>query len=193
MVENVKPIPDGFRTLTPYLIVKDAAGAIEFYKKAFAAQEIYRDHGPDGKSIIHAELKIGDSIIMLNDEFPDWHILSPKSFGGTAVTIHMFVEDAEKVFNKAITSGAKVVMPLIDAFWGDKYGQIEDPFGHKWSIATHKKDMTREEIRKAIESMMPETIREALDKALREIDVDLAEDMPDALLFLIVSFLTLQK
>lgn len=148
---GTKPIPNGFHTLTANLVVKDASDAIEFYKKAFDAQEIYRDYTPNGKNIIHAELKIGDSIIMLNDEFPSWSVLSPKSIGGSSVTIHMYVNDVDKMFNKAVAAGAKVTMPLMDAFWGDRYGHLEDPFGHKWSIATHKKDLSREEIRKAAE------------------------------------------
>lgn len=157
---TIKPVPDGFHTLTPNLIVKNASEAIEFYKKAFGAEEIYRDYAPNEKNIIHAELRIGDSIIMLNDEFPSWNVLSPKSIGGSAVTIHMYVDDVDKVFNKAVDAGAKVTMPLMDAFWGDRYGHLEDPFGHKWSIATHRKDLSREEIRKAAEEFFENMVKQ---------------------------------
>lgn len=157
---GTKPIPKGFHTLTANLVVKNAADAIEFYKKAFGAQEIYIDYAPHGKNIIHAELKIGDSIIMLNDEFPSWNVLSPKSIGGSAVTIHMYVDDVNKIFNQAVAAGAKVTMPLMDVFWGDRYGHLEDPFGHKWSIATHKKDLSREEIRKAAEEFFANMVKQ---------------------------------
>jgi PhnB protein len=142
----VKPIPEGFHTITPHLVVKDAANAIEFYKKAFSASEVWRSLGPGGKSIMHAELKIGDSIFMLNDEFPEMNSLSPASIGNTAVTISLYVEDADKVFNQAVESGAKVVMPLADMFWGDRYGMLTDPYGHRWAVCTHIKDCTPEEI-----------------------------------------------
>ena len=144
-----KPIPDGYNSLTPTLTVRGAANAIEFYKKAFAAQEIMRFPGLDGKTIMHAELKIGNSKIMLNDEIPQMNCLSPQSVGGASSGIFLYVEDADSVFNKAVSSGAKITMPIMDAFWGDRCGQIEDPFGHKWTISTHKKDMTPEEISKA--------------------------------------------
>lgn len=157
---GTKPIPKGFYTLTANLVVKNASDAIEFYKKAFDAQEIYRDYAPHEKNIIHAELKIGDSIIMLNDELPSWNVLSPKSIGGSAVTIHMYVDDVDKIFNQAVAAGAKVTMPLMDVFWGDRYGHLEDPFGHKWSIATHKKDLSREEIRKAAEEFFANMVKQ---------------------------------
>ena len=144
-----KPIPDGYHSVTPTLTVRGAANAIEFYKKAFAAQEIMRFPGLDGKTIMHAELKIGNSKIMLSDEIPQMNCLSPQSVGGASSGIFLYVEDADSVFNKAVSSGAKITMPIMDAFWGDRCGQIEDPFGHKWTIATHKKDMTPEEISKA--------------------------------------------
>jgi len=144
-----KNIPDGFHSVTPTLTVRGAASAIEFYKKAFGAQEIMRFPSPDGKSIWHSEIKIGDSKIMLNDESPQMNCLSPKSVGGATSGIYLYVEDADNVFNKAVAAGGKVTMPIADAFWGDRSGQIEDPFGHRWMIATHKKDMTQEEMRKA--------------------------------------------
>ncbi len=146
---SVKPIPDGYGTVTPTLTIREASKAIEFYKKAFDAQELYRFLGPDGKSIIHAEIKIGNSIIMLNDEMPQINCNSPQSLGGTGSSIFLYVNNADATFNKAISAGAKPLMPLMDAFWGDRFGSIQDPFGHVWSIATHKKDMTPDEIKKA--------------------------------------------
>ncbi|HWX22953.1 MAG TPA: VOC family protein [Candidatus Binatia bacterium] len=140
-----KPIPDGFNTITPHIVVSDAAKAIEFYKKAFGAQEIERFTGPDGKSIMHAQLKIGGSMLMLGNEFPP-SCLSPKSRGGTSVTLHLYVENTDSVFDRAVKAGCTVKMPVSDQFWGDRYGQVEDPFGHQWAIATHKQDLTQDQI-----------------------------------------------
>ena len=148
MSSRVKPIPSGFHTLTPHLVVKGASKAIEFYKKAFGAEEIGRMPGPDGKSIIHADLKIGDSHVLLVDEFPEMGCRGPESIGGTPVTIHMYVEDVDAAFGKAVAAGAQVKMPLADMFWGDRYGVLADPFGHAWSLATHKEDLSPEEIGK---------------------------------------------
>ncbi|QLH08112.1 VOC family protein [Candidatus Nitrosotenuis sp. DW1] len=148
----VKPIPDGYSTVTPTITVHEAAKAIEFYKKAFDAQEIFRFPSPDGKTIMHAEIKIGNSIIMLNDEFPQMNCRSPQSIGGTGSSIFLYVNDADATFNKAVSAGAKPLVPLMNAFWGDRFGSIQDPFGHVWSIATHKKDMTSEEIKTAQEA-----------------------------------------
>jgi PhnB protein len=148
MNARVEPIPSGFHTLTPHLVVKGASQAIEFYKKAFGAEEIGRAPGPDGKSLMHAELKIGDSRLMLVDEFPEMDCRGPQSIGGTPVTIHMYVKDADAAFSRAVAAGAQVRMPLEDMFWGDRYGVLTDPFGHAWSIATHKEDVTPEEIAK---------------------------------------------
>ena len=143
-----KPIPDGFTTVTASLTVKEASKAIEFYKKAFDAKELNRFPGPDGK-IMHAEIKIGNSIVMLNDEDPNMNCKSPQSIGGTGSSIFLYVNDADATFNKAVSAGAKPTMPLMDAFWGDRFGSIEDPFGHVWGIATRKKDRTPEEMLKA--------------------------------------------
>ncbi|TBR07751.1 MAG: VOC family protein [Candidatus Nitrosotenuis sp.] len=151
-MSKVKPIPDGYGTVTPTLTVRDASSAIEFYKKAFDAQEIFRFLSPDGKIIMHAEIKIGNSIIMLNDEFPQMNCRSPLSIGGTGSSIFLYVNDADATFNKAISAGAKSLMPLMDAFWGDRFGSVQDPYGHVWSIATHKKDLTPEEIKAAQEA-----------------------------------------
>jgi uncharacterized glyoxalase superfamily protein PhnB len=148
MSTQVKPIPSGFQTLTPHLVVKGASRAIDFYKKAFGAQEIGRLTGPDGKSIMHADLKIGDSHVFLVDEFPQMGCRGPEGGSGTAVTIHIYVEDVDAAFGKAVAAGAQVKMPVSDMFWGDRYGVLTDPFGHAWSIATHKEDLAPEEIRK---------------------------------------------
>src|SRR5919204_819511 len=152
----VKAIPEGYHSITPYLIVHDAANAIEFYKHAFEAIERYRHFGPDGKSIINAELKIGDSIILLSDEFPMGKCRSPKSIGGSTAMMHIYTEDADRVFNQAISAGAAAIMPVMDMFWGDRYGQIIDPYGHIWSVATHKQDLSQEEIQRAGEAVFKE-------------------------------------
>jgi len=138
----VKRVPDGFHRLTPHLVVRNAAAMIEFYKKAFGAVEKSRAPGPDGKSIMHAQLQLGDSILFLNDEFPEMGAFSPLSTKGTAVTLHLYVEDADKQFQQALAAGAEVVMPLADQFWGDRYGIVKDPSGHQWSIGSHMEDLT---------------------------------------------------
>ena len=148
MTNQIKAVPEGHHTLTPHLIVKGADEAIEFYKKVFGAEEITRLPGPDGKSIMHAALQIGDSRLFLVEEFPQMGSGGPLSIGGTPVAIHVYVEDADAVFNRALASGAQVRMPLENAFWGDRYGQFTDPFGHRWSVATRKEELTPEEIGK---------------------------------------------
>ena len=151
---SAKPIPAGFHTLTPHLAVRGAAEAIEFYKKAFGAEEVGRMPGPDGK-LMHADIKIGDSHLMLVDEMPfSTTYRSPQSLSGTTVTIHLYCEDADKMFDRAVNAGATVTMPLMDAFWGDRYGRLTDPFGHEWSIATHQKDLAPAEMQKAAEEAM---------------------------------------
>lgn len=145
MAKATKPIPEGFHALTPHLVIGGAAQAIEFYKKAFGAEERGRMPGPDGR-IMHAQLMIGGSPLMLNDEFPEMNAKGPKSLGGTPVTIHLYVTDADKVYQQAVAAGARPIMPLADQFWGDRYGIVEDPFGHHWSIATHVEDLTPQEI-----------------------------------------------
>jgi uncharacterized glyoxalase superfamily protein PhnB len=142
-----KPVPEGFHTITPHMVVRNAGAAIEFYKKAFAAEEIARMPGPDGKGVMHAELKIGNSMVMLCDEME--HCKSPQSLSGTPVTIHLYVEDVDAVYNRAIQAGARSTMPVMDSFWGDRYGKLQDPYGHDWSVATHKQDLAPEEIHKA--------------------------------------------
>ena len=146
--ENVKPIPDGVHTITPHLVCAGAADAIEFYKKAFNAIEIHRMPGPGGK-LMHGAVRIGDSMVMLADEFPEWGSKGPKILGGTPVTVHMYVDDVDAVFAQAVAAGATPAMPVADMFWGDRYGMLIDPFGHSWSVATHIKDMTDEEMQEA--------------------------------------------
>ena len=141
---DVKPIPDGYHSVTPYLICDRAADAIEYYKNAFGATELFRmDH--EGK-VGHAELKIGDSPIMLADEFPQMGYRSPKALGGTPVSIMIYVEDVDTVYQRAIDAGATEVKPLQDQFYGDRSGTLTDPFGHVWTVATHKEDVTMEEM-----------------------------------------------
>jgi PhnB protein len=147
-----KPIPDGMRSLTPHLVCNGAAEAIEFYKKAFGAVEEMRLPGPDGK-LMHACVRIGDSALMLTDEWPDMGALGPKSLKGSPVTIHLYVPDVDATVGQAVAAGAKVTMPVADMFWGDRYGTLEDPFGHHWSVATHTRDLTPEEIAKNMEKM----------------------------------------
>jgi PhnB protein len=156
MKNRVKPIPPGMNTLTPHLVVKGAGRAIEFYKKAFGAQEVARLNAPDGKSILHADLKIGDSHFFLVDEFPQMDCLGPESIGRTPVTIHIYVEDVDAAFGQAVAAGARVKMPLADMFWGDRYGVLTDPFGHAWSLGTHKEDLAPAEIRKRAQTACSE-------------------------------------
>lgn len=152
MVKAAKPIPEGFHSVTPHLIIRNAVQAIDFYKKAFGAQEVSRMPSPDGKALMHAEIKIGDSIIMLCDEFPQWNTLGPQSLGGSTVGIHIYVKDADSLFSQALAAGATVKMPLEDTFWGDRFGKVTDPFGHEWSIATRTRDLTPEEIQKGAQA-----------------------------------------
>lgn len=147
MTSTVKPIPEGYHSVTPYLIIKGAAEAIEFYKKAFGATELFRMAQPDGK-IGHAEIKIGDSPIMLADEFPQMSYVGPKTLGGSPVSLMIYVEDVDAVFTKAISEGAEQQKPVEDKFYGDRGGSLVDPFGHVWHIATHKEDVSPEEMDK---------------------------------------------
>lgn len=140
-----QPIPKGFRTITPHLICRDAKKAIDFYQRAFGAETVRSHYMPDG-SVMHAELKIGDSIVMLGEEFPDWNVLSPLSLGNTSVIVHIFTADVDSAYQKAVNAGCTPSMPVMDQFWGDRYGQVTDPFGHRWSIATHIEDVPEEEM-----------------------------------------------
>ena len=150
---KVKPIPDGMHTVTPHLVCAGAAEAIEFYKKAFSATEEGRMPGPNGK-LMHAMVRINGSAVMLVDEMPEWGAFGPKALKRSPVTIHLYVEDVDAVVKQAVAAGAKVTMPVADMFWGDRYGQLEDPFGHNWSVATHKRDMTPEEMQKEMQQAM---------------------------------------
>lgn len=148
-----KAIPDGYRTATPYLIVKGAADAIEFYKRAFGATELLRMADPQGR-VGHAEIKIGDSVIMLADEHPTMGYRGPRSLGGSSVSILLYLEDVDGVFERAVKAGAKAQRPVMDQFYGDRSGTLEDPFGHVWTIATHVEDVEPEEMKRRAEAAM---------------------------------------
>ena len=151
---NVKPIPEGHHTITAALVVKSGKKAIEFYKAAFGAQELGVMLGPDGQSVMHAELKIGDSMFYLGDESPEWGAVSPQTLGGTPVSLNIYTEDCDATFARALAAGATVKMPLMDMFWGDRYGKLTDPFGHTWGIATHKEDVSPEDMEKRSKEWM---------------------------------------
>ena len=156
MATHVRPIPTGFHSITPMLTVRDVDKAIDFYTRALGAKQRTQFIGPDGKSIMHAELKIGDSVIMLGGEQAEKGCRSPQMLGGTPVSLYLYVEDADKAFNRAASAGATVTMPVADMFWGDRCGQFVDPFGHKWSLATHKEDLSQKEIQKRGEAFFAE-------------------------------------
>jgi PhnB protein len=143
------PIPNGMHTVTPHLVCAGGADAIDFYKRAFNAEEMMRLPGQNGK-LMHGCIRIGDSLVMLADEYPEWGSFGPNSLKGTTVTIHLYVEDADKQFNQAIAAGCTVHMPMADMFWGDRYGIVKDPYGHLWAIATHIRDVSPEEIQAAV-------------------------------------------
>ena len=153
MPAKPKPIPQGFHSVTPYMTLNDAAGAIEFYKRAFGAQEVMRMEAPNGK-IGHAEIKIGDSVIMLGDEMPGSLSRSPQSLGANTGGIFIYVDNADTIFNQAVAAGAQVEMALGDMFWGDRYGRLKDPFGHSWSVATHIEDVAPAEMQKRMQEAM---------------------------------------
>ncbi len=157
---TAKAVPEGYHTLTPTLTIRDAARAVEFYKQAFGAVERGVNKGPDVK-VMHAELIIGDSIIMLADEFPEFGSLSPQTIGGSGTGLHIYTEDVDSAFDRAVKAGATVEMPVADMFWGDRYGKLVDPFGHKWSIGTHVRDMSKEEIGEAQEEFMKQMPKSA--------------------------------
>jgi uncharacterized glyoxalase superfamily protein PhnB len=155
---SVKAVPDGFHTITPHITVRNAKEAMEFYKKAFGAEVLHTMM--QGDAVMHAMLKIGDSFLMLNDEFPQMGSLSPLSTNGSGVVLHIYTENVDAAFARATSAGATVAMPLMDQFWGDRYGIVADPYGHKWSLAAHVRDMSAEEVRKAQEdafSKMPKS------------------------------------
>jgi len=151
-VRSAQSIREGYHTITPAIVVRDAASAIDFYVRAFGATEISRAAMPNGK-IMHAEIQIGDSRMMLSDEMPEMGNLGPQSLGGTASSLHISTEDVDAVFQRAVDAGAMVTMPLADQFWGDRFGMLTDPFGHNWSLATHLRDVSEEEIQAAMTQM----------------------------------------
>ena len=153
---KVKPIPDGMHSVTPHLVCSDADAAIGFYQKAFGATDVHRMPGPDGK-LMHGQIRIGDSQVMLANENAQWGMLGPLALKGSPVTIHLYVEDADAFVAKAAAAGAKVTMPVADMFWGDRYGVVEDPYGHRWSIATHTRDVTPAEMQQAMQKMCDES------------------------------------
>jgi PhnB protein len=148
-----QPIPEGYHTVTPYLAVDDAAEAIDYYTKAFGAKERVRMETPDGK-VGHAELEIGDSLVMLSDPFPQASTKTPSELGGTSVSVFMYVEDVDTVVKQAVDAGATVTMEVADQFWGDRFGSVKDPFGHLWSIATHVEDVPPEEMAERAKAAM---------------------------------------
>jgi uncharacterized glyoxalase superfamily protein PhnB len=144
-----RAIPEGMHSVTPHLVCAGAAAAIDFYVKAFGAVELSRLPGPQGR-LMHASVRIGDSVVMLVDEATEWKLFGPNALKGTPVTLHLFVEDVDATVAQAVTAGARVTMPVADMFWGDRYGIVEDPFGHHWSVATHQRDLTPQEIAEAM-------------------------------------------
>jgi PhnB protein len=153
-MSKVKAIPEGMHSITPHLVCAGAAHAIDFYKKAFGATEVARLPGPDGK-LMHGAVRIEESVVMLVDENPQWGALGPKALKGSPVTIHVYVADVDGFVARAVKAGAKVIMPIDDMFWGDRYGIIEDPFGHHWSVATHIRDVKPEELSDAMRKAAP--------------------------------------
>lgn len=148
-IKKVNPIPKGYHAISPGLVAKNAVDAIDFYKRAFGAKERNRSYMPDGKTLMHAELQIGDSIFMLSEEFPNMKTLSPQSIGGTSVSMYTYVKDVDKMFEQALSAGGSVTMPIADMFWGDRMGQIIDPFGHIWTLATRTRNLSRKEMERA--------------------------------------------
>jgi len=159
MAAKPKPVPDGIHTLTPHLIIRDAAKALEFYPKAFGAEVKRSAKGPDGK-IIHAELKIGDSVFMLADEMPGF-CKSPETLGDTPVTLNLCVEDVDTLWNRAVAAGCKAIMPLANQFWGDRYGVVADPFGHSWALLSHVEDVAPDEVKRRMDAACAEMAKKA--------------------------------
>ena len=156
MAAKVSYIPKDYNSVTPYLVVRDAAQAIDYYKKVFGAEEIMRMPSPDGKMISHAEIKIGDSIIFLSDEFPNMGGKSPQTLGGFTGGIYLYVPDVDAVFEKAVAAGGKAAMPVSDMFWGDRHGNFVDPYGHSWGVSTHTEDLSEEEMGKRAQAFYAE-------------------------------------
>jgi PhnB protein len=154
---TVKPIPDGFNTLTPHVVCKDAARAIDFYERAFGAEEVFRLTAPDG-TLIHASLRIGNSMLMLADECPPMGAFSPQKLGGSPVTIHLSVADVDASYARAVAAGATTQMPVTEMFWGARYGVLQDPFGHSWSIATQVRNLSHDEIQAGLAAAMRDPV-----------------------------------
>jgi PhnB protein len=161
MAGKVKPVPEGMHTITPHLVIREASKAIEFYKKALGAQVKYVHLMPDGNRVAHAELQICDSKLFLADEFPQMGSKAPQTLGGSPVVLNVYVEDVDRLFNQAVAAGATVTMPLADQFWGDRYGQVADPFGHLWALASHKEDVSPEEMEKRAKAAFAEMAKKA--------------------------------
>jgi uncharacterized glyoxalase superfamily protein PhnB len=159
MAPNVKPIPEGYHSVTPAITFKNSLKAIEFYKKALGAKVLDVMSSPDGKSTMHAAIRIGDSIIMMGDEMPDQHCPSAESLGASPVSLYVYVPDVDATFKQAIDAGADETMPVSDAFWGDRCGSLKDPFGYSWMVATHTRDLTEEEIRQAAEAFYAAAVK----------------------------------
>jgi PhnB protein len=151
MANKAKPIPEGYNSITPYLVIKGAAAAIDFYKQAFGAVEIMRMPQPDGR-VGHAELKFGNSIVMMADEYPEMQVVGPKTLGNTSVGLLLYLDDVDKAVERAVSLGATIKKPIADQFYGDRTGTIEDPFGHKWTLAVHIEDVTPEEMQRRMEA-----------------------------------------
>ncbi|HEU4685152.1 MAG TPA: VOC family protein [Nitrospira sp.] len=160
MAPQVEPIPPGFHTVTPHLSVRGGVAAMEFYKRAFGAEERSRFMAPDGVRLMHGEMKIGDSIIMLGEENPQGGCPGPQSLGATTVGLYLYVQDADTLFNRAVAAGAKSLMPMADMFWGDRAGTVADPFGHQWTIATHKEGVPPDEMQKRGQAFFEQMARQ---------------------------------
>jgi uncharacterized glyoxalase superfamily protein PhnB len=160
MADKVKPVPEGMHTITPHLVVRNATKALEFYQKAFGAEVKDVHHTPDGK-VMHAELKIGDSKLMLADEFPEMGSKAPETLGGSPVVLNIYVKDVDTLFNRAVAAGAKVTMPLQNQFWGDRYGQVTDPFGHQWALGSRVENVAPEEMERRGKAIFAEMAKKA--------------------------------
>jgi uncharacterized glyoxalase superfamily protein PhnB len=143
--KKVSPVPEDFHTITPHLVVRGVVKAVAFYEQAFGASELYRNLAPDGVSVMHSEMLLGSSRFFVNDEFPEYGVLSPKTLNGSPVMLHLYVEDVDSFFEQAVEAGAEIAMPVADAFWGDRYGILVDPFGHRWSVASRIEDLAPDE------------------------------------------------
>ena len=150
MSDKVSPIPQGAAPVTPHLVVRDAAGAIDFYTKAFGAEEVFRMPGPDGKTLVHAEIRVNGAPVMLAEESLEMGMRSPQSFEGTPITLHLYVADCDAAVARAAAAGCEVTMPPADMFWGDRYARVADPYGHAWAFATHQRDVSAEEMQEGM-------------------------------------------